>query len=204
MAGGAVTTFDVSGAPVNLQFRWAKTDTSALGPGHTDHWNRSYQTNPNATGTQVAWQNVNTDFTFSATGQMSPAVPNITLNYAVVNGVALGGPVINFGAGGVTQFADANGNVQVNQIQQDGFPAGQLQSVVGTDGRSSATIRTAATSISPKFRCDLQRPQLPKRVDGGAFEITDHRARRRRPSPAPSSARRWKDPTPTSPTSSPS
>ena len=29
---------------------------------------------------------------------------------------------INFGTGGVTQFADANGNVQVNQIQQDGFP----------------------------------------------------------------------------------
>ena len=60
---------------------------------------------PNATGTQVAWQNVNTNFTFSASGQMSPAVPNITLANAVVNGVALGSPVINFGTGGVTQFA---------------------------------------------------------------------------------------------------
>ena len=116
VAGGAVTTYDVSGAPVNLQFRWAKTDSSALGPGHTDTWNMFYQVNANATGTQVAWQNVNTNFTFSASGQMSPAIPSITLTNAVVNGVALGSPVINFGTGGVTQFADANGNVQVNQI----------------------------------------------------------------------------------------
>lgn len=49
VAGGAVTTYDVSGAPVNLQFRWAKTDTASLGPGHTDNWNLFYQTNPNAT-----------------------------------------------------------------------------------------------------------------------------------------------------------
>src|SRR6185295_3278608 len=118
VAGGAVTTFDVSGAPVNLQFRWAKTDTASLDPGHTDTWNLFYQVNPNATGTQVAWQNDNTNFTFSASGQMSPAVPSVTLANAVVNGVALGSPVINFGTGGVTQFADANGNVQVNQIQQ--------------------------------------------------------------------------------------
>ena len=28
VAGGAVTTYDVSGAPVNLQFRWGKTDSA--------------------------------------------------------------------------------------------------------------------------------------------------------------------------------
>lgn len=116
IAGGAVTTYDISGAPVNLQFRWAKVDSSSLGAGHTDTWNLFYQVNPNATGTQVAWQNVNTNFTFSASGQMSPPVPSVELTNAVVNGVALGSPVINFGTGGVTQFADANGNVQVNQI----------------------------------------------------------------------------------------
>ena len=53
VAGGAVTTYDVSGAPVNLQFRWAKTDSASLGAGHTDTWNLFYQVNPNATGTQV-------------------------------------------------------------------------------------------------------------------------------------------------------
>ena len=175
VAGGAVTTYDVSGAPVNLQFRWAKTDSATLGAGHTDTWNLFYQVNPNATGTQVAWQNVNTNFTFSASGQMSPAVPSVTLTNAVVNGVALGSPVINFGTGGVTQFADANGNVQVNQIQQDGFPAGQLQSVgVGTNGRivgnysNGRNLDLAEISVAT-----FNGTNFLKRVDGGAFEVTD-------------------------------
>ena len=175
VAGGAVTTYDVSGAPVNLQFRWAKVDSTTLGAGHTDTWNLFYQVNPNATGTQVAWQNVNTNFTFSASGQMTPAVPNITLTNAVVNGVALGSPVINFGTGGVTQFADANGNVQVNQIQQDGFPAGQLQSVgVGTNGRivgnysNGRNLDLAEISVAT-----FNGTNFLKRVNGGAFEVTD-------------------------------
>ncbi|KRR28401.1 flagellar biosynthesis protein FlgE [Bradyrhizobium lablabi] len=175
VAGGAVTTYDVSGAPVNLQFRWAKVDSATLGAGHTDTWNLFYQVNPNATGTQVSWQNVNTNFTFSASGQMTPSVPSVELTNAVVNGVALGSPVINFGTGGVTQFADANGNVQVNQIQQDGFPAGQLQSVgVGTNGRivgnysNGRNLDLAEISVAT-----FNGTNFLKRVNGGAFEMTD-------------------------------
>ena len=82
IAGGAVTAYDVSGAPVNLQFRWAKADSSSLGAGHTDTWNLFYQVNPNATGTNVAWQNVGTNFTFGANGQMTPAIARITLTSA--------------------------------------------------------------------------------------------------------------------------
>ena len=175
VAGGAVTTYDVSGAPVNLQFRWGKVDSASLGAGHTDSWNLFYQVNPNATGVNVAWQNVNTNFTFSASGQMSPAIASVTLNNAVVNGVALGNPVINFGTGGITQFSDANGNVQVNQISQDGFPAGQLQSVgVSTNGRivgnysNGRNLDLAEISIA-KFNGT----NFLKRIDGGAFEATD-------------------------------
>jgi flagellar hook protein FlgE len=175
VAGGAVTTYDVSGAPVNLQFRWAKVDSASQGAGHTDTWNMFYQVNPNATGTQVAWQNVNTNFTFSAAGQMSPAIPSITLSNAVVNGVALGSPVINFGTGGVTQFADANGNVQVNQIQQDGFPAGQLQSVgVSTNGRIVGNYSNGRNlDLAEITVATFNGTNFLKRVDGGAFEATD-------------------------------
>jgi flagellar hook protein FlgE len=174
VAGGAVTTYDVSGAPVNLQFRWAKADSASLGPGHTDTWNLFYQVNPNATGSQVAWQNVNTNFTFSAAGQMSPQVPSITLTNAVVNGVSLGNPVINFGTGGVTQFADANGNVQVNQIQQDGFPAGQLQSVgVSTNGRIVGNYSNGRNlDLAEIAVATFNGTNFLKRVDGGAFEAT--------------------------------
>jgi flagellar hook protein FlgE len=175
VAGGAVTTYDVSGAPVNLQFRWAKVDSSSLGVGHTDTWNMFYQVNPNATGVQVAWQNVNTNFTFSASGQMSPAIPSVTLTNAVVNGISLGSPVINFGTGGVTQFADANGNVQVNQIQQDGFPAGQLQSVgVSTNGRIVGNYSNGRNlDLAEITIATFNGTNFLKRVDGGAFEATD-------------------------------
>jgi flagellar hook protein FlgE len=175
VAGGAVTAYDVSGSPVNLQLRWAKTDSASLGAGHTDNWNLFYQVNPNATGTNVAWQNVNTNFTFSASGQMSPQIASVTLNNVVVNGVSLGNPVINFGSGGITQFADANGNVQVNQIHQDGFPAGQLQSVgVSSNGRivgnysNGRNLDLAEISVAT-----FNGTNFLKRLDGGAFEATD-------------------------------
>jgi flagellar hook protein FlgE len=175
VAGGAVTTYDVSGSPVNLQFRWGKTDSTSLGAGHTDTWNMFYQVNPNATGTAVAWQNVGTNFTFASNGQMTPAIASITLTNATVNGVSIGSPVVVFGNGGVTQFADANGNVQVNQIQQDGFPAGQLQSVgVSTNGRIVGNYSNGRNlDLAEITLASFNGTNFLKRADGGAFEATD-------------------------------
>jgi len=175
VAGGAVTTYDISGAPVNLQFRWAKVDSASQGAGHTDTWNMFYQVNPNATGTNVAWQNVNTNFTFSSSGQMTPAIASLTLANASVNGTSIGSPVIVFGSGGVTQFADANGNVQVNQIQQDGFPAGQLQSVgVSTNGRIVGNYSNGRNlDLAEITLANFNGTNFLKRADGGAFEATD-------------------------------
>src|SRR5712664_2452732 len=175
VSGGAVTAYDVSGSPVSLQLRWAKVDSSSLGTGHTDTWNMFYQVDSNATGTSVAWQNVNTDFTFSPNGQMSPAIGGITLTAPTIGGVPLANIAINFGAGGVTQFADANGNVKVNQIQQDGFPAGSLQTVsIGQNGRvvgnysNGRNIDLAQISVAT-----FNGTNFLKRIDGGAFEATD-------------------------------
>jgi flagellar hook protein FlgE len=175
VAGGAVTTYDVSGAPVNLQFRWGKTDSASLGLGHTDTWNMFYQVNATATGTNVAWQNVGTNFTFSASGQMTPQIASITLTNATVNGLSIGSPVLVFGSGGVTQFADANGNVQVNQIQQDGFPAGMLQSVgVSTNGRIVGNYSNGRNlDLAEITLANFNGTNFLKRADGGAFEATD-------------------------------
>src|SRR5712672_1326876 len=175
IAGGAVTAYDVSGAPVNMQFRWAKIDSASLGAGHTDTWNMFYQVNPNATGVNVAWQNLNTNFTFSNAGQMTPAIASLTIPNATVNGVSIGSPVINFGTGGVTQFADANGNVQVNQIQQDGFPAGKLQSVgVSTNGRIVGNYSNGRNlDLAEITLATFNGTNFLKRVNGGAFEATD-------------------------------
>ena len=87
ISGGAITAYDSTGTAVNLQLRWAKTDSASLGVGHSNTWNLFYQSNPGATGTQVAWTNAGTSFTFSPAGALtSPATPAITIpNVAVGN-----------------------------------------------------------------------------------------------------------------------
>ena len=175
ISGGAVTAYDISGSPVSLQFRWAKVDSASLGAGHTDTWNLFYQVDPNAVGTNIAWQNVNTDFSFSANGQMTPAIAGVTLTNPTIGGVPLGNITVNFGTGGLTQFADSNGNVKVNQIQQNGFPAGSLQTVsIGENGKvignysNGRNIDLAQISIAT-----FNGTNFLKRIDGGAFQATD-------------------------------
>jgi flagellar hook protein FlgE len=175
ISGGATTAYDGNGAPVNVQFRWAKVDSATLGTGHTDVWNMFYQVNPNATGTQTAWQNVNTNFTFGSNGQMSPVIGQLTLTGLTISGVSLGDVVMSFGTGGLTQFSDTNGNVQVNQLQQDGYAAGQLVSVsVSNEGRvvgaysNGRNIDLAEVSVAT-----FNGANFLKRIDGGAFETTN-------------------------------
>ena len=99
----------------------------------------------------------------------------IDIGYATVNGLSIGSPVLVFGSGGVTQFADANGNVQVNQIQQDGFPAGQLQSVgVSTNGRIVGNYSNGRNlDLAEITLANFNGANFLKRIDGGAFEVTD-------------------------------
>ena len=125
--GGSITSYDTEGNAVNVQFRWAQT-----APGS---WQLFYQNNASATGTQAAWQNVGTTFTFNANGELTPPVSSLTLQNLTVNGDSLGNVQLNFGTNGLTQFANANGTAQVSQLQQNGFAAGQLQSVA-VDGQN--------------------------------------------------------------------
>ncbi|WP_028162242.1 flagellar hook-basal body complex protein [Bradyrhizobium elkanii] len=173
ISGGARTVYDGNGAPVNLQFRWAKVESSTM--GGTDTWNLFYQVNSNATGNTVAWQNVGTDFKFGPNGQMQPVVSQITLSGLTVDGTSLGNVTMAFGTGGLTSFADTNGNVQVNQLQQDGYAAGQLQSVsVSDEGRVVGTYSNGRTiDLAEVSIATFNGANFLKRVDGGAFEVTN-------------------------------
>jgi flagellar hook protein FlgE len=173
ISGGATTAYDGNGAPVSLQFRWAKVESATQ--GGTDTWNLFYQVNSGATGNTVAWQNVGTDFKFGTNGQMQPVIGQITLAGLTVSGTSLGNVTMAFGTGGLTQFADTNGNVQVNQLQQDGYAAGQLESVsVSNEGRvvgsysNGRNIDLAEVSVATFNGADFL-----KRIDGGAFEVTN-------------------------------
>jgi flagellar hook protein FlgE len=173
ISGGAITAYDVSGSPVNMQLRWAKTDTSLT--GGTDTWNLFYQTDSSPPAGGVAWQNVGVDYTFAANGQMNPAVPLVTLTGVVVDGVTLGTVTLQHGATGLTQFADPNGNVQVNALQQNGFPAGVLQSVsVNDKGRVVGTYSNSRTiDLAQITLANFNGVDGLKRIDGGAFVATD-------------------------------
>jgi flagellar hook protein FlgE len=174
IAGGAITAYDVSGSSVNVQLRWAKTDSRLLGTGHTDTWNMFYQTSTTATGTQAAWKNAGIDYKFGANGQLDPVVTSVTLSNVNVDGIALGDIKISHNAGGITQFADSNGNAQVNMLQQNGYPAGSLQSVAVNDkGRIVGTYSNGrSVDLAEITLANFSGANNLKRIDGGAFEAT--------------------------------
>jgi len=173
VGGGAVTAYDTAGSPVNIQLRWAKIDSADT--GGTDTWNLFYQVDSNATGTQTAWQNVGVNYQFGANGQMNPAVTTLTLSNVVVNGIALGNVQLVHGTGGITQFADPNGNAQVNMLQQNGYPAGELQQISVSDkGRVVGSYSNGRTlDLLEITLANFNGANYLKRIDGGAFEITD-------------------------------
>jgi flagellar hook protein FlgE len=174
VSGGAITAYDVSGSAVNVQLRWAKVDSSSLGGAHTDTWNLFYQTDANATGTNPAWVNAGADYTFGANGQLNPPVNAITMSNVTVNGVSLGDIRLVHNTNGITQFADSNGNVQVNMLQQNGFAAGQLQSISVSDkGRIAGTYSNGRTiDLAEITLANFSGANMLKRGDGGAFTAT--------------------------------
>ena len=143
--GGSITAYDSQGNPVNVDFRWAKTNSAAS--GGTDSWQLFYQTNTSATGTQAAWQNVNQSFTFNSSGQLtSPSSAAIPLPNLTVNGDSLGNVTLNLGTNGLTQFASSSGSAQVNEVQQNGFAAGQMQSIsVDSQGQVAGSFSNGQT-----------------------------------------------------------
>ena len=98
--GGSITGYDTDGNAVNVQL--------ALGPDrHRLSWQLFYQSNSSATGTQAAWQNVGTTFTFNANGELTPPLSGLTLQNLTVNG-------------------DSLGNVQLNLRHQRSYPIRQF------------------------------------------------------------------------------
>jgi flagellar hook protein FlgE len=136
--GGSITAYDSDGNAVNVQFRWAETSSGS--------WQLFYQSNTSATGTEAAWQNVGQTFNFNSNGQMTPPITSLTLQNLTVNGDSLGNVQLNFGSGGITQYANSSGTAQVGELQQNGYAAGQLQSVaVGSNNEVTGTFSNGQT-----------------------------------------------------------
>ncbi|RXH30117.1 flagellar hook-basal body protein [Bradyrhizobium nanningense] len=176
ISGGAVTAYNAAGTPVNLQLRWAKTDSASLGTGHSDTWNLFYQTDPNATGTTVGWVNTGQAFTFAADGSLtSPSTSGITINNVSVSGQSLGSLAFNISQGGLTQYASTSGAVTINTITQNGYAAGQLRSVaVNNNGLVVGTFSNGQNlDLAQVSLSHFNGTNYLKALDGGAYAATE-------------------------------
>jgi flagellar hook protein FlgE len=171
--GGSVTVYNATGTQANLQLRWAKTDSVAN--GGTDTWELFYQVDSSATsGTTVAWQNTGQSFTFNSSGQLSPAVTNLGLSGVTINGVSLGNISLSMPSGSITQFANSSGNATVNNLQQNGYAAGQLQSIaVGDNGVITGTFSNGQNvALAEVPLVHFNSPDNLKSLNGGAYSAT--------------------------------
>ena len=171
--GGSVTAYDSTGTPANIQLRWGKTDSVAA--GGTDTWNLFYQTDSTASGATVGWVNAGTDFVFDATGQLNPSITSFTLTGVTVNGISVGNVSVNSPTGGITQYASTSGASTVNNLQQNGYAAGQLQSIqVGDTGNISGTFSNGQNVALAKVPLvHFNSPNNLKALDGGAYQATE-------------------------------
>jgi flagellar hook protein FlgE len=170
--GGTVTVYNANGAPANLHLRWAKTDSVAK--GGVDTWNLFYETDSTASGAQPAWKNVGTNFKFDASGQLSPSVTSLALNGVTVDGVPLGNMTLSSPAGSITQFANTNGTPTVNNMQQNGYAAGELQGIAVTNtGTISGTFSNGQiVELAEIPLVHFNAANNLQSLDGGAFQAT--------------------------------
>jgi flagellar hook protein FlgE len=170
--GGSITAYDADGNPVNVDFRWAQV--SGANSSGVSAWQLFYQTDSSATGTQTAWQNAGQTFTFNSSGEMTPLLSGVTLQNLTVNGDSLGNVQVNFGTNGLTQFATSSATVQVSDLQQNGFAAGQLKSVsVDTQNRVVGTFSNGQTiPLAEVTLATFNGEDSLQELSGGAYAAT--------------------------------
>jgi flagellar hook protein FlgE len=168
--GGSITAYDSVGNPVNVQFRWAQVSSSSSG----STWQLFYESNTAATGTAAQWTNVGTTFTFNSSGEMSPQITSLTIPGLTVNGDDLGDVQLQIGTDGLTQFASTSGTVQVNNLQQNGYAAGSLQSVsVDSQNRIVGNFTNGQTiPLAEVTLASFNGADALEALNGGAYAAT--------------------------------
>jgi flagellar hook protein FlgE len=172
ISGGAITVYAQSGAPANVQMRWAKVNSTAN--GGAERWNLFVMTNAQATGTQTMWTRVGGDYQFGLDGAPNPAIESTDLPGLTVNGVLIGNVRLQHGATGLTQFADPNGTAEVTSLNQNGYAAGEFVSVaINDNGRVVVSYNNGQTlEVAQVVTANFNAVNALKRMDGGVFAAT--------------------------------
>ena len=150
ISGGAVTAYNAAGTPVNLQLRWAKTDSASLrsrgnsptsvlpDQHHADRY-------PDRVG------QYRTTFTFNASGALSsPSGSSMSVPNVSVDGQALGTLSVNIASASPDADERAGGDVdreRAERLTVDGHTgnadrrtAGRRQRAVGIEGEGRADV----------------------------------------------------------------
>lgn len=173
IAGDSVTVYDSLGNKADVQIRWAKTANASAGPPPTsDTWSAYYQSNSTAGAEQ--WTRIGGDFVFDSAGQLTSPTTSPTITGLTVNGTNVGNVTLELGAGGLTQYARADGTVQVTDIGQNGYAVGELMNVTITDaGRVRGNYSNGqSVDLFSIPLASFNGDDMLKRLDGGAFAET--------------------------------
>lgn len=172
ISGGAITVYAESGAPSNVQMRWAKVNSSAN--GGADRWNLFVLTNSAATTTGTMWTRMGGDYTFGANGAPNPAVEYTDLTNLTINNTVVGDVRLQHGSSGLTQFADPNGTAEVTALNQNGYAAGEFVSVaVNDNGRVVVSYDNGQQlEVAQVVIANFNAVNQLKRMDGGVFAAT--------------------------------
>lgn len=176
IAGEAITVYNSSGTPVNVQMRWAKTFES--NGTQEDTWSLYYLTDSDASGTATKWTKVSDAQFDSGTtngGRMLvPASNNMALTNLSVDGETVGNVTLDFGTNALTQYSDSNGTSNISKLTQNGYPSGDLTGVtVSEAGRLVASYSNGRTrELYEISLVSFSGEAWLERRDGGVFEVT--------------------------------
>ena len=105
-----------------------------------------------------------------------PRSANLTLSGVTVNGVSLGNLTLSSPIGSITQFASTSGTPTVNDLQQNGYAAGQLQSIaIGNNGVISGTFSNGQNvNLAEVPLVHFDSPDNLQSLNGGAYQVTEN------------------------------
>ena len=171
ISGGSVTTYNATGVPANIEFRWAKTDS--VQAGGSDKWEMFYLADTGATGTDTAWVNSGQVYAFGSDGKLAPKIDNITLSSVTINGLDLGDIEIDHTSGQVTQYSTVDGTARTT-VQQNGYTAGEFVSInLSDDGRINANYSNGRTlPLATVALASFSSDNNLAKTNGGAFRET--------------------------------
>ena len=163
--GGSITAYDTEGNPVNVQFRWAESSAGS--------WQLFYQSNSRQRAQKPRGRTL---ARCSRSIRAANSSAHIECDAAKPDSEwrQLGNVQINFGNNGLTQFANSSGTTQVSQLQQNGFAAGQLESVA-VDGQNQITGTFSNGQTIPLAQITLATfngQNSLQALNGGAYAAT--------------------------------